>query len=97
MSLSGAGIHQKWEPDEATRYSNFVYRNDALLWAQRAGQVWGGKVPSEHDAFTNYYYSVPNEGTFWPESTPIDDHSLPATDNQDNRQLLEDAYEEVKR
>ena len=97
ISLSGAGMHEEWEPDEDTRYSNFVYRSDALLWAQRTGQVWDGKVPSKHDAFTNYYYSVPNEGIFWPDSTSIDDHSLPTTDSADNKRLLEDAYEEVIR
>ncbi|MCC3273228.1 hypothetical protein MUK71_03835 [Arthrobacter zhangbolii] len=95
LSLSGAGMHEEWEPDEDTSYSNYVYGTDALLWAQRRGLVWDDKIPSEHDAFTNHEYAVPNEGTFWPDSTPIEDHSLPTTNSKDNAELLEDALREV--
>ncbi|CEA09665.1 hypothetical protein BN1051_03037 [Arthrobacter saudimassiliensis] len=95
ISLSGAGMHEEWEPDKDTRYSNFVYESDALLWAQKTGQVWDGKVPSDHESFTNHEYTVPNEGSFWPDSTPLEDHSLPTTDSADNKQLLEDVVREV--
>lgn len=69
-SLSGAGMHEKWVPDEDTEYTNLVYERDALLWAQRKGLVWHGRIPSTQEAFTNSFYSRPDG-----EGDPVDDHS----------------------
>lgn len=95
ISLAGAGMHEKWVPDADTQYSNYVYKGDALRWAQKTGQVWDGNVPSKHDSFANNEYSAPNDGRFWPDITPIEDHSLIATDSQGNRQVLRDVLVEV--
>jgi hypothetical protein len=92
-SLSGAGMHEKWVPDEDTEYTNLVYERDALLWAQRKGLVWGGRIPSAHEAFTNNFYARPAG-----EGDPVDDHSeIQRADpgNQDNREARNDMYKWV--
>ena len=95
ISLSGAGMHEEWVADADTRYSNYVYGSDALLWAQKSGQVWDGNVPSTHDSFVNHEYSAPNNGSPLPDVTPIKDHSLIASDSQDNIEVLRDVNKEV--
>ena len=87
-SLSGAGMHEKWVPDEDTKYTNLVYERDALLWAQRRGLVWDGKIPSADEAFTNTFYTRPDG-----ESDAVDDHSeIQSADpeNQDNQNARAD-------
>ncbi|MBV1780126.1 hypothetical protein KRR55_13490 [Paeniglutamicibacter sp. ABSL32-1] len=87
-SLSGAGMHEKWVPDEDTEYTNLVYERDALLWAQRKGLVWDGKIPRTQEAFTNNVYTRPDG-----EGDPVDDHSeiqRADPENQDNREARND-------
>jgi hypothetical protein len=90
ISLSGAGIHEEWVPDAETLYSNFVYKDDALRWAQLTGQVWDGKVPSAEEDFANHIYTRPDG-----EVHPIDSHSLIATNSQENDKVLKHVLNEV--
>ncbi|WP_411733829.1 hypothetical protein [Paeniglutamicibacter sp.] len=90
ISLSGAGIHEQWVPDAGTLYSNFVYEDDALRWAQLTGQVWDGKVPSAEEGFANHFYARPDG-----EVHPIDSHSLIATNSQENDEVLKHVLNEV--
>jgi hypothetical protein len=92
VSLSGAGMHDQWLPDAETLYSNFAYKDDVLLWAQRTGQVWDGKVPSAQEEFANLFYARPDG-----EVHPIDSHSLVATNSQDNKEVLEDVKKLVQK
>ncbi|MBV1778453.1 hypothetical protein KRR55_04895 [Paeniglutamicibacter sp. ABSL32-1] len=95
ISLSGAGMQEQWVPNAETLYSNFAYKDDVLLWAQRTGQVWDGKVPITHESFTNHGYNRPNHGSILPDGNPIDDHTLIATNSQENRKVLKHVLNEV--
>ena len=95
LSLSGAGMQEDWVPDADTTYSNYVYGGDGLRWAQKSGLVWAGDVPGTHDSFTQYKYDRPNRGTWLPDISPIEDHSLIASDSADNKQALRDIFKEV--
>ena len=90
ISLSGAGIHQQWVPDAETQYTNYVYKGDGLYKLQDTGLVWDGKVPRAHEAFENHIYTRPPG-----EGGPIKDHTVIATNSQENQQARDDVLQEV--
>lgn len=92
ISLSGAGMHERWVPEAGTLYSNFVYEDDALRWAQLTGDVWDGRGPRTQEGFANHFYTRP-EG----ERDAIENRSLIATDSQDNKEVLEDVKKLVEK
>jgi hypothetical protein len=101
VSLAGAGMPSGWTPHPGTTYEHFSY-TDALSMAQASGQVWEGRNPGRHPAFTSHIYA--HEGDYTVKITspvpgvpdaeipanrdPIATHNLIATDDPANEPAL---------
>ncbi|WZH35748.1 MAG: hypothetical protein PIR02_13335 [Microbacterium enclense] len=97
ISLAGAGMLPEWEARDETTYTDLSY-HDILMHAQSKGVVWDGKNPRSNDAFAHGpFYVGPDDaeldgrfvdGDEW--GILMDNHNLIASNNDDNKQALED-------
>lgn len=101
ISLAGAGMLPDWEPRPTTEYSNLYY-DDVLIHGQGAtnpftnrGVVWDGNNPIHRDEFDQYFYRGPDDDELDGAINSVeegkilmDNHSLIATDSEDNLKAL---------
>lgn len=101
ISLAGAGMLPDWEPRPTTEYSNLYY-DDVLIHGQGAtnlftnrGVVWDGNNPIHRDEFDQYFYRGPDDdeldgaiNSVEEGNIIMDNHSLIATDSEDNLKAL---------
>ncbi len=102
ISLAGAGMLPDWEPQPTTEYSNLYY-HDVLIQGQgvtnpftNRGVVWDGNNPIHRDEFDQNFYRGPDDdeldgliNSVEEGNILMDNHSLIATDSEDNMQALE--------
>ncbi|AUZ87623.1 hypothetical protein CVO76_08255 [Arthrobacter agilis] len=110
ISLAGAGMLPDWEPRPTTEYSNLYY-DDVLIHGQGAtnlftnrGVVWDGNNPIHRDEFDQYFYRGPDDdeldgaiNSVEEGNIIMDNHSLIATDSEDNLKALNNMLKIVGR
>ncbi len=110
ISLAGAGMLPDWEPQPTTEYSNLYYY-DVLIHGQgvtnpftNRGVVWDGNNPIHRDEFDQNYYRGPDDdeldgaiNSVEEGNILMDNHSLIATDSEDNMKALEKMLRTVTR
>ena len=110
ISLAGAGMLPDWEPQPTTEYSNLYYY-DVLIHGQgvtnpftNRGVVWDGNNPIHRDEFDQNYYRGPDDdeldgaiNSIEEGNILMDNHSLIATDSEDNMKALEKMLRTVTR
>lgn len=110
ISLAGAGMLPDWKPQPTTEYSNLYYY-DLLIHGQgvtnpitNRGVVWDGNNPIHRDAFDQHFYRGPDDdkldgaiNSVEEGNLLMDNHSLIATDSEDNKKALEDMLRTVTR
>jgi hypothetical protein len=102
ISLAGAGMLPDWKPQPTTEYSNLFYY-DLLVHGQgvvnpytNKGVVWDGNNPIYCDEFDQHYYRGPEDDkmngaidTLDEGNILMDNHSLIASNSEDNMKALE--------
>ncbi len=110
ISLAGAGMLPDWEPRPTTEYSNLYY-HDVLIHGQGAtnpftnkGVVWDGNNPIRRDEFDQYFYRGPDDdeldgaiNSIEEGNILMDNHSLIATDSEDNMKALNNMLKIISR
>jgi hypothetical protein len=109
ISLAGAGMLPDWKPQPTTQYSNLYYY-DLLVHGQgvtnpitNKGVVWDGNNPIHRDEFEQHYYRGPDDdqlngaiNTVEEGNILMNNHSLIASNSEDNKKALENMRKLVR-
>jgi hypothetical protein len=109
ISLAGAGMLPDWKPQPTTQYSNLYYY-DLLVHGQgvvnlitNKGVVWDGNNPIYRDEFEQHYYRGPDDdklngaiNSVEEGSILMNNHSLIASNSEDNKKALENMRKLVR-
>ena len=93
IALSGAAMPEGWAPEAGTQYSSYTYP-DILLTLEQGGVV-GDNYPMKEPAFETHEYVPPGDQN-WQQEYSIDNHSLIASTDAFNMQVLEDIRDQIR-
>lgn len=110
ISLAGAGMLPNWKPQPTTEYSNLYY-HDLLVQGQvvpnpitKKGLVWEGNNPIHRDEFEQHFYRGPDDdkingaiNTLEEGNILMENYNLIASNSKDNRRVLDEVSEVLKR